>query len=368
MAVDSRAREVDRGRACASVATLARCVRPENGLVKKIDSLLRGHVGAEIAVLRNLYPDRPLVIAPAFPRTGRTTRGGVQHVHGRALHESGLWAGEPGEAPRSVVDVLADAGQAEVVLLSAVRQGAGHLVKVFRRARDLGRVLICDAETDADLDAIVRAGGDLGALWVGSGGLTAALARARHAALGTAPAIAADAIRSSGAVAGPCLAIVGSAAPPAQRQAQVLAAAAAAELVQLDSATLIEDNPDRLRVLANGLLARLQDNRTVVVTVGGSYLPLAAAVVSRSLARVVDASALAASVVVLTGGTTARAVLDAWGVPCIDLVAELEPGVVLARPPNVARPWLVTKAGSFGDDDTLARVLRYVIDVGGNHE
>ena len=368
VAADSRGREGSRGLACASIAALARDLRPESGLVKKIDSLLRGHAGAEIAVLRNLYPDRPLVIAPAFPRTGRTTRGGVQHVRGIALHESGLWAGEPGNAPRSVMDALAAVGPVEVVLLSDLRQEPGHLLEVFRRAQDVGRVPICDAETDADLDAIVRAGRALGALWVGSGGLTAALARARHTALGTVPADAAGVIRSRRPIAGPRLAIVGSASPVALRQAQVLADVSAAELVRLDSVTLAEADPRRLSGLADGLLARVQHNRTIVVTIGGSYLPMAGAVVSKSLARVVAASARAASVVVLTGGATARAVLDAWGIPCIDLVAELEPGVVLACPPGDERPWLVTKAGSFGDDETLARAMRYVIDVGGVHE
>jgi D-threonate/D-erythronate kinase len=57
---------------------------------KSVDSTLRGNLGAEIeAVLDVVQPDFT-VIAPAFPKYGRTTVNGVQYLHGRPLHETGL--------------------------------------------------------------------------------------------------------------------------------------------------------------------------------------------------------------------------------------------------------------------------------------
>src|SRR3954452_16977764 len=51
--------------------------RHDGGRVfKKIDSLLRGNVAAELAELRDA------VVAPALPVEGRTVRGGVLHVDG----------------------------------------------------------------------------------------------------------------------------------------------------------------------------------------------------------------------------------------------------------------------------------------------
>ena len=44
---------------------------------KKIDSLLRGNVQAEIEALTG-----EVIVAPALPVEGRTVRGGVLHVHG----------------------------------------------------------------------------------------------------------------------------------------------------------------------------------------------------------------------------------------------------------------------------------------------
>jgi uncharacterized protein YgbK (DUF1537 family) len=65
-----------------------------------------------------------------------------------------------------------------------------------------------------------------------------------------------------------------------------------------------------------------------------------------------------ARALVLVGGETARAVLTAMGVTRFRLVDEIERGVpraVLEGPPP--RP-VVTKAGAFGDRDTLLRCRR----------
>jgi uncharacterized protein YgbK (DUF1537 family) len=63
-----------------------------------------------------------------------------------------------------------------------------------------------------------------------------------------------------------------------------------------------------------------------------------------------------ADLLVLSGGHTAQAVLDRLGATRLDLVAELEPGVVASRSPGL-RQLVVTKAGAFGDDATLLRLL-----------
>jgi 4-hydroxythreonine-4-phosphate dehydrogenase len=59
---------------------------------------------------------------------------------------------------------------------------------------------------------------------------------------------------------------------------------------------------------------------------------------------------------VLSGGHTAQVVLDRLGVPLLELVAELEPGVVASRMPG-RRQLVVTKAGAFGHDRTLLELL-----------
>lgn len=59
---------------------------------KKTDSTLRGNIGAELEALRIATGRNVLPYLPAYPKLGRTTTGGRQHVGGQALHETAFAA------------------------------------------------------------------------------------------------------------------------------------------------------------------------------------------------------------------------------------------------------------------------------------
>jgi D-threonate/D-erythronate kinase len=61
---------------------------------------------------------------------------------------------------------------------------------------------------------------------------------------------------------------------------------------------------------------------------------------------------------VVTGGETARAILTGAGVSRLVVTGEVEPGIVSGHVPEL-RLHLVTKAGGFGDPDTLLRCVRH---------
>jgi uncharacterized protein YgbK (DUF1537 family) len=117
------------------IEAVAALVRPDI-VFKKIDSVLRGRPGLEIAVALEAFGCDVAVIAPAYPEMGRVVRGGVLE----------------GPAPIVVADRLREDGL------------------------ELARCRVLDAATNADLDGI--AGRDFGGrvLWCGSGGLALALA------------------------------------------------------------------------------------------------------------------------------------------------------------------------------------------------
>jgi uncharacterized protein YgbK (DUF1537 family) len=72
-------------------------------------------------------------------------------------------------------------------------------------------------------------------------------------------------------------------------------------------------------------------------------------------ARVLAPYASRIGALVLTGGETARAVLQALGIRALWLASEVEPGVPLSVA-LASRPIpIITKAGAFGDRNTLAR-------------
>ena len=62
---------------------------------------------------------------------------------------------------------------------------------------------------------------------------------------------------------------------------------------------------------------------------------------------------------VLTGGHTARVVLDALGIASFTVGGEVEPGIPWATVDEPAIS-LVTKAGGFGDDDALRRAVEFL--------
>ncbi len=82
---------------------------------------------------------------------------------------------------------------------------------------------------------------------------------------------------------------------------------------------------------------------------------------ARALGRLVGDCADKVGGLVATGGETARAVLDAWGVTRLRIVGEVEAGV----PFSVTEGWrralpVVTKAGGFGDAETLVRCREFL--------
>ncbi|MFF5670825.1 four-carbon acid sugar kinase family protein [Streptomyces hygroscopicus] len=174
--IDSRYRPA--AEAAEAVRDALRLSSPDGDtlVLKKIDSLLRGNLAAEIGALAE--DGAGVVLAPALPVGGRVVRSGVVYVNGVALHESDAWRLEATPAPRSIAEALAGLPTTPIPL-STVRAPGHWLLSALRTATDDGRVAVCDAETDADLDAIVEASLAVGPRLrlVGSGGLALALGR-----------------------------------------------------------------------------------------------------------------------------------------------------------------------------------------------
>src|SRR5919108_190872 len=99
VSVDTDTRRLATGEAARRAGEAARDAyrRGTRGLYKKIDSTFRGHVAAELratvqAAAELQGGDSPIVVfAPAFPGTGRTTRGGRVLVGGVPLEETEVW-------------------------------------------------------------------------------------------------------------------------------------------------------------------------------------------------------------------------------------------------------------------------------------
>jgi uncharacterized protein YgbK (DUF1537 family) len=212
LVVDTDSRHCPADRAAELAAAALHDHGYERLVFKKIDSTLRGNLAAEIGALA--AGGRPIVVCPASPATGRIVLDGVLHVDGIPLHHTESWAVEGSSPPCGVADALRPLAAATVPL--GVVRGPGAAASLAK-ALTTADVAVCDAVTTADLRAVVAAGFELSRPphWVGSAGLADALASALRPSSHR---------RRKPVVAGPALAVVGSAHAASRAQADVLAA------------------------------------------------------------------------------------------------------------------------------------------------
>jgi uncharacterized protein YgbK (DUF1537 family) len=363
LAIDADSRGLGPAEAAARHRTLLRRhLAPGMRLIKKIDSTLRGQPAAELretlAALREESDRRPVLalVAPAFPATGRTLRGGRIHLHGQPLEATPLWAREHRYPSADLGAVLTAEGlRTRLLPLAALRADAAGAIGA---ALDAGiEALVCDAERPEDLAILARAGLGLAPrlLWTGSGGIAAALAEA-DADVGAPGAPPRLGLPPAGRG---LLAVVGSLAEASRAAAAQLAASGGVRRFALA--------PARLRggAMTEGVAIRaaLAAGETVLVEIAaeaGADLGQGAALAGQ-LAALLAPAAPHLGGLFATGGETARALLDRLGIAGIRLVEEVEPGVPLglalpARPGGPAIP-VVTKAGAFGTAATIARSL-----------
>lgn len=327
-------------------------------LVKKIDSTLRGNVGAEVIAMMQALQATAAVIAPAFPQAGRTTRNGQCYVQGVLLTET-EFASDP-KTPVQSADVgslLAAHSTAECRYLQPEQ-----LAEALAQASvDAPLLLVVDAQTDADLDLIIAQATRAATppLLVGSAGLCDALAR--HLAPQKPAAL---------------LAIVGSMSEIAQQQ---LAQAATHPrvtrlLIDVDAALdadsaayrqviitalragnhcLVHTCPD---VQARHHIAALCARRGLSRSELGEQICAFLAQLTREVLSEVTPAAL-----YLSGGDVAVAVAQALGARGFHIqgrAAGCVPwgyftGCEWQRP-------VMTRAGGFGDKTTLLKVLHFI--------
>jgi uncharacterized protein YgbK (DUF1537 family) len=329
---------------------------PGPALFKKIDSTLRGQPAAEIAVtLAHLKGTGRAfgILAPAFPATGRTTRDGRVRVHGRPLEEAEVWRRDHSYASASLPEILATAGvAAEVVPLATVRAGVEELTAAFARIAGLGDIVaVCDAETDDDLHRIAEASLPLmpGAFLAGSAGLAAALAAL--APLDPVSKTAIEVARTG------FLMVVGSLATASREGARKLVAGGRVAHVPVSPEALLNDASERAEI-GRAVAALLESGEDVLVEIrmdGAPDMALGPGL-AEGLAGALTPAASRMSAFAATGGETAAALLSRFGVDGIRLLDEIEPGVALGQALGALSCPVVTKAGAFGDEDSLGRI------------
>ena len=326
-------------------------------LFKKIDSTLRGQPAAEIAA--TLAPCRAAdgrafgILAPAFPGTARTTVGGRVRVNGRPLEDTEVWRRDHRYESAELGAVLATAGLASRTLTLDIVRGGG-LAGALAEAASVGDGLaVCDAETDDDLRRIARAGLAMAGspFFDGSAGLA-------HALAAEMPPQALDPVHIEPDGRG-ALFVVGSMAAVSRAAARRLVADGAVLHRPVTPETLLaEAEADARADLAARVgehLAAGGDVLVEIVLAGEPDMSLGPRL-ALALADALASQAGRIGAIAATGGETAGALLTRLGIRGIQLAEEIEAGVSLGLTLGQLAIPIATKAGAFGDADSLVRI------------
>jgi uncharacterized protein YgbK (DUF1537 family) len=351
VALDTDSRAMPAGFAAKRVLEAGRAVRDARIVYKKLDSTLRGSVAAEVAAaLESTGRDRA-VVAPAFPSAGRTTVEGVQLVRGVPVHET-----EAKNDPRTPVreghiPTLLAASFPSIPTLSVEDLADPSTVQ---RALDDARCVVADAVRDEDLEVLVRAVPDPSkVLWAGSAGFALALGSVYpgpHA--GMAPTAPAQLHR--------VLVVVGSLSEVARRQLRSLAEEYECATVSVAGRFGVsEEALEATRAALSGsVCAAVHSTEERDASGAGSFVEaLAEVVAGLSEEGLFDA-------LVLTGGETAVGVSRRLGAVGIRLKREMEPGIPTGSLIGPSPYRVVTKAGGFGEPDTLVKVVEGLLGEG----
>ena len=244
-----------------------------------------------------------------FVKIDSTLRGHVRATVNAALSAIA-------RPPSSVVVCPAFPSQGRTVIdgrvcIDGLPIAAPNLHALFADLERAGLVHIPDVAADADIAAVVAAAGP-DTVWVGSAGLAQHLAL-RLATMSTATN---DMARVARVSAARVVVIAGSLQQRTARQ-----------VAHLDAdTTVVVDNPS-----------------------------------TRSFRAAVEAATADTDGLVLTGGATARAVLEILGIDTLHVSGEIEPGVPWALTTGDTRDIsVVTKAGGFGDEFTLRHAVDFL--------
>ncbi len=327
------------------------------------DSTARGNIGPITDAVMDAAGAKLSVVCPAFPTNKRTVYKGRLFVGDVPLDESSM-RDHPLTPMRdaSLVRLMAAQSPHKVGMIAweTVAGGKSDLAKAFDAAlKDGVRHLVVDAITDADLRVIAEAAWGRAMLTGGSGIAIGVPALCReHGGEDTSPGFPKVA-GSSFVVAGSCsaatLAQVAAfeAAGGSAHQIDPLQLAEGGEPVERASAWVRKHLGEKPILVYS--TAKPEVLREIQARLGQER---AAALVEDALARITVAAVKAgARRLVVAGGETSGAVMQALGVRLLRIGPEIDPGVPWTATLSAEPLALALKSGNFGGPDFFTRAF-----------
>jgi len=374
--VDTDSRSLPKEEAYGKVKEAAEYVRSCGAdiVYKKIDSTMRGNIGAELDAVYDVFLPDFVVFAPAYPKYGRIVKDGHLILDGKPLHET-----EFSNDPKTPI---ADSSIPRLIGLQSTRkvglvtrddlasETSALAAKLERFHREGVPYLVFDSSNEEDLRRIVELFGSLPyrVAWSGCAGLANYLTAGGGARKAYVPK-----------TEQPVLTVVGSVNFRTRKQMEMMLSLTGVRGVKLLSHRVVageaewEAELDRVCREAGEGLEQYQpvvlyssgspeevelaqkvgsDNELTPIAVS-NRISLALGLATARLLRDYPVNRL-----ILTGGDTAKQVCNCLNIRTFELIDEVETGVPVGILHGERPIYVVTKAGGFGSDFVLAQALK----------
>lgn len=376
---DTDSRSIDHEEAYDKVKQAAQFLLKSGfkSIFKKLDSTMRGNIGAEIdAVYDALQPDF-MMIAPGYPKNNRVIRNSTHFLNGIPLGET-----EISKDPKTPVTVsyLPDLLKKQTkrdfgtVTVDDLAKGEQHIQnKLQKYFKSNIPYLIIDSVEEYQLEQILSFTKSLPYqfAWVGSAGIANYLP-AYYEIPGKQNNLSIPANQ------GPILTVIGSVNKNSRAQLKALLESTTTYPIPFESYKAVSNESERkqeIEKVKQAAYTKAQEGHDVVI-----YSTAEQADIERAWqageANGLNHTAISNEIVkamgmicadllekrsfkgvIMTGGDTAKQICSLWGIKGFELLDELEIGVPISAFLGVDNLYVVTKAGGFGSENVFMHAI-----------
>ncbi len=350
-------------------------------IYKKMDSTLRGHIGTELQAVYDIFQPEFVIIAPAFPPYGRTTKDGIHYVNGIKIADTESSRDPKHPVLESYIPKLIENEIGEPVgLITKLDSNNLHeKLKIYKENNI--HYIVCDAESQNDLQSLAQnlIGISEKIVWAGSAGLAEVLPNV----LGIAQEIKTPNFTNSKRV----MTVCGSLSQMTQDQVKFASGQQGIRAVEIDTLEMFTEQWELLskRYIAQ-CIAGLEEGKDIVLYVPstveirnqvkkiGTKLNLSGYQIgeriSQDIGLIVNEVAKINQEItgfVLTGGDTAKDVCRQLGGIGFRLIKQIEPGIPLGTLIGSCVEYkVITKAGAFGTQNSIYHAMQALKGVHNN--
>ncbi len=323
------------GQAYQTTYAVAIKLRDRDIIYKKTDSTLRGNPGPELQALLDATGETQAILTPTYPPTKRRVKDGHLYIAEKPITET-----EYIHEYRRKTSYIPEILDTETPV---------HSVKNVASVPKTG-ITVIDSKTEQDLQRIA----------------------AKHTRVMAGSAGLADALCQTLRSPPPVLTVIGSTRTETRRQAELLCERLGAVSIPLNNIKALNHTPQKetmqkaKNALNKGHDVILTSTPTPEVIDQTRAEAKRLNITPQELeARITTALAEATeslltqslSGIIITGGATALAVTEKLGTRNIEILDEVQPGVPVLKLDHLPA---VTKAGGFGQPDTLIQATQYL--------